>query len=66
MEHLDTAQEKHRREIDTKESFQEVGPHVRIPPKFLWIEPFHRNFVGFQDGQSFVPKGHIGKIPIGL
>jgi hypothetical protein len=37
MEHLDTTQEKHRnykRETDTEESFQEVGPHVRIPPKF--------------------------------
>jgi hypothetical protein len=26
-----------RRERDTKESFQEVGLHVRFSPKFLWI-----------------------------
>jgi hypothetical protein len=29
-----------KRERYTKETFLEVGPRDRIPPKFLWIEPF--------------------------
>jgi hypothetical protein len=35
-----------RRERERK-SFQEVEPHVQVPPKFLWIEPFYSNFLGF-------------------
>ena len=36
-------------------------PQVKFPPKVLVIEPPYINFIGFKDGQSFVPKGHIGK-----
>lgn len=59
---FDGAQGKHRkkmREIDTDDAFQEVGPHVEYPPKFLWNKPFHRKVIGI-DAQFFVPKGHIG------
>jgi hypothetical protein len=65
---FDGAQGKHRkqmREIDADDAFQEVGPHVENPPKFLWNKPFHRNVVGI-DAQFFVPKGHIGIFPIGF
>ena len=55
-----------RREIDKNEFFTEVGPRIRNPPKFLWNKPFHRNFIGFERVESFVPKGHIGKFPIGF
>lgn len=34
-----------RREIDTKKSSKRLDPS-----KFLWIEPFHKNYVGFQNG----------------
>uniref|UniRef100_K3ZER9 Uncharacterized protein n=1 Tax=Setaria italica TaxID=4555 RepID=K3ZER9_SETIT len=52
---LEEKQTNEKREIDTKKSFQEVRPHVRFSPKFLWTEPFHRNFEGLK-----------GKIPIGF
>ncbi len=58
-------QEKHRtwmREIDSKESSQEVLPHVKFPPKFAWEEAFHRNFIGFHKVHS--SKGFVGKNPI--
>jgi hypothetical protein len=54
-----------KREIDTKDSFQEVGPLVRNPPKSLWNKLFYRNFIGIVRVQSFVPKDSIGKFPIG-
>jgi hypothetical protein len=53
-------------EIDTKDSFQEVGPLVRNPPKSLWNKLFYRNFIGIVRVQSFVPKDSIGKFPIGF
>jgi hypothetical protein len=59
---LDHKNEK--RGIDTKDSFQEVGPLVRNPPKSLWNKLFHRNFIGIVRVQYFVPKDSIGKIPI--
>jgi hypothetical protein len=43
---------------------QEVGPHVRNPPKSHYNGQFHRNFIVFAGTQSFVPNGHIGKFPI--
>jgi hypothetical protein len=55
-----------KREIDTKDSFQEVGPLVRNPPKSLWNKLFHRNCIGIVRVQSFVPKDSIGKFPIGF
>jgi hypothetical protein len=45
-----------------QENFQEVGPHVKKPPK----SHYHRNFIGFVATQSFVPKDHIGKLSIGF
>ena len=62
-------QEKHRnwmREIDLKENYQEVLPHVKFSPKLAWEEAFHRNFLGFHRIHSFDSKGYIGKIPIGI
>jgi hypothetical protein len=35
-----------RREIDTKDSFQEVGPLVKNPPKSIWDKLFLRNCKG--------------------
>jgi hypothetical protein len=55
-----------KREIDTKDSFQEVGHLVRNPPKSLWNKLFYRNFIGIVRVQSFVPKDSIGKFPIGF
>jgi hypothetical protein len=55
-----------KREIDTKDSFQEVGPLVRNPPKSLWNKLFHRNSIGIVRVRSFVPKDSIGKFPIGF
>ncbi len=52
------------REIDSKESYQEVLPHVKFPPKLAWEEAFHRNFIGFHRIHSFDSKGYIGKNPI--
>jgi hypothetical protein len=43
-----------------QENFQEVGPHVKKPPKSHYNAQFHRNFIGFVATQSFVPKDHIG------
>ncbi len=43
-------QEKHMnwiREIDSKESHQEVLPHVKFLLKLAWEEAFHRNFIRF-------------------
>jgi hypothetical protein len=53
-------------EIDTKDSFQEVGPLVRNPQKSLWNKLFYRNFIGIVRVQSFVPKDSIEKFPIGF
>jgi hypothetical protein len=53
-----------RREIDTKDIFQEVEPHVRFPPKFLWNKSFLRKFIGFIGIQSFVLRVFKGKFPI--
>uniref|UniRef100_I1P6G4 Uncharacterized protein n=1 Tax=Oryza glaberrima TaxID=4538 RepID=I1P6G4_ORYGL len=41
-------QEKHRnlrRDKDSKDFFHEVLPLVKIPPKFISEEAFHRNFI---------------------
>jgi hypothetical protein len=56
------------REIDSKESYQEVLPYVKFPPKLKWEEAFHRNFIGFHriHIHSFYSKGDIGKIHIGM
>uniref|UniRef100_K3Y172 Uncharacterized protein n=1 Tax=Setaria italica TaxID=4555 RepID=K3Y172_SETIT len=48
------------------ESFQVTGPHVRFPPKFFWIKSFYKNFEGWENVPSFIPKDNIVKIPIGL
>ena len=60
-------QEKHRnlrRDKDSKDFFHEVLPLVKIPPKLVWEEAFHRNFIGFHRVHSFDSKGFVGKIPI--
>ena len=60
-------QEKHRnlrRDKDSKDFFHEVLPLVKIPPKLVWEEAFHRNFIGFHIVHFFDSKGFIGKIPI--
>jgi hypothetical protein len=54
----------YREEIGTKESFQEVGPLVRNPPKSHYNEQSHRHFIRFVGTQSFVPKDYIGKFTI--
>ena len=62
-------QEKHRnrmREIDSKEIFQEVGALVIFPPKSTCNVPFHRNFMGFENRQSFESNGQIEKFRIGF
>jgi hypothetical protein len=62
--YLDTTKETHRNlwsEPDTKENFKKILPHVRFSSKFLWIGVFHRNFVGFLNVESFVPKGCMQK-----
>lgn len=67
IERLDVTKEEHtnwRREIDTKENFQEIGPHVRNPPRSHYNGPLHRNFTEFVGTQFFIPKGEIGKFPI--
>jgi hypothetical protein len=48
------------REIDSKEIFQEVGALAKFPPKSTCNVPFHRNFIGFGELQSFESKGQIG------
>ena len=45
----------------TKENFQDVRCHVRFPPKFLRIEPFHWNFEGFQDGNPLFQRDTLEK-----
>jgi hypothetical protein len=45
-----------KREIDTKDSFKEVGPLVRNAPKSLWNKLFHRNSISFVRVQSFVQR----------
>jgi glycyl-tRNA synthetase beta subunit len=67
--HLIGPQEKHRnlrRDKDSKETFHEVLPHVKFPPKLAWNEAFHKNFIGFQMVRSFDSKSYIGKNPIGM
>jgi len=54
---------KIRRKIDTNKTFQEARSHIRFPPKSLFVEPFHRNFIGMS---SFVPNDYIEKFPIGF
>lgn len=44
--------------------FPEAEYHVWIPIKFHYNKPFHMNSIGFIGTQSFVSKGHIGKISI--
>lgn len=65
IECLNATQGKKKREIETNESFQEIeiGLHVIFPQNFLWIESFHMNFEGFEEGQSFVPNDYLIKIP---
>ena len=53
-----------RRDKDSKDSFHEVLPHVKFPPKLTWEESFHRNFIGFHRIHSFDSKGYIRKITI--
>jgi hypothetical protein len=39
-----------KREVNTKENFQEVGPHVSFPPKFYGFMHLMRileNFIGY-------------------
>jgi hypothetical protein len=63
------AQEKHRnriREMNSKEIFQEVEALAIFPPKSTCNVPFHRNFIGFKNLQSFKSKGQIGKFSIGF
>ena len=48
------------------ENFQEVGPHVKKPPKSHYNAQFHTNFIGFVATQSFVPKDHIENLYIGF
>jgi hypothetical protein len=55
-----------RRDKDSKDFFHEVLPLVKIPPKLVWEEAFHRNFIGFHRVHSFDSKGFVGKIPIGM
>ena len=57
--------EKHRnlrRDKDSKDFFHEVESLVKIPPKLVWEEAFHRNFIGFHKVHS--SKGFVGKNPI--
>jgi hypothetical protein len=60
---LDTTYEINR--IFYRENFQEVGPLVRFPSKFLWNKAILRNFIGLVGIQSFVPKAFKGKFSIG-
>jgi hypothetical protein len=46
------------------EIFQEVGPHVKKPPKSHYNAQFHKNFIEFVATHSFIPKDHIGKLSI--
>lgn len=48
---------RHFGEIDTKEK----KIHERFHLKFLWIEPFHNNFIGILGVDSFYPNGLIGE-----
>ncbi len=62
-------QKKHRnlrRDKDSKDSFHEVLPYVKFPPKLAWKESFHRNFIGFHKIHSFNSNSYIGKIYIGM
>lgn len=36
-----------RRNKVSKKTFHEVLPHLEFPPKLLWNEIFHRNFIEF-------------------
>ncbi len=65
-DHLIEPQKKRRnwmREIDSKESYQEVEALAKFPLKSLYDYPFHRNFKGLNMIQSFVSKGIIGNFP---
>lgn len=53
-----------RRDKDSKDFFHEVLPLVKIPPKLVWEEAFHRNFIGFHRVHFFHLKGFVEKIPI--
>jgi hypothetical protein len=55
-----------RRERYSKEILHKVRSLARNPPKSLWRKPFHRNIIGIESFQSFVPKGCIGKFPVGF
>ncbi len=55
-----------RRDKDSNDFFHKVLPLVKIPPKLVWEEAFHRNFIGFHRVHSFDLKGFVGKILIGI
>ena len=55
-----------RRDKDSKDSFHEVLPHVKFPPKLTWEKTIHRNFIGIYRIHFFDSKGYIGKNPIGM
>lgn len=60
-------QEKYRnfrRDKDSKNLFHEILPLVKNPPKLVWEEAFHRNFIEFHRVHSFDSKSFIEKIPI--
>ena len=40
----------------TMKIFHEIQPLDRIPPKFLWNKPFHKNLIGFAGTQFFISK----------
>ena len=55
-------QEKHRnlrRDKDSKDFFHEVLSLIKIPPKLVWKEAFHRV-------HSFDSKCFVGKFSIGI
>ncbi|MGC8165119.1 hypothetical protein ACP3WT_26125, partial [Salmonella enterica] len=53
-----------RRDKDSNDSFHEVLPHVKFPPKLTWEKTIHINFIGFHRIHSFDAKGYTGKNPI--
>jgi hypothetical protein len=59
-ERFDIAHEQHRDSSKWHKGNIPLGhPLDKIPLKFLWNKPFHRNFIGFVGTQSFIPKGFI-------
>ncbi len=60
-------QEKHRnlrRDKNSKDFFYEVLHLIKIPPKLVREEAFHRNFIGFHRVHSFDSKDFVGNISI--